>query len=104
MCVFVAGDDGDSVAGLKTVVPRKGNAEARTVQEMWPEVKECVEQEAKARRGRKRAATDGDGKEDVHDHVKEKRQPRKNSMPSCVGDSGPDCAGEISEESPPGSG
>ena len=96
MCVFVAGDDGDSVPGLKTVVRRKGKAELKVQEQSVPEVKETVEQGAKPRRGRKRAATDGHGKEEVQDHVKEKRQPRKNSMPSCVGDSGPDCAGEIS--------
>ena len=102
--MIVAGDDGDSLPGLKTVVRRKGKAELEKVQEQSvPEVKEVVERGATRIAGRKRAATGGLSKEEVPDPVIP-WQPGKIRKPCSVGDDGSEEGGDVSEDSPPGSG
>ena len=102
--MVVAGEDGESLPVLKTVVRRKGKAGVGKVQvQSVPEVKEEIEGGATATGGRKRAATDDLSKEEVPDPVRP-WQSGKIRKPCSLGDDGPEEGGDVSEDSPPGSG
>ena len=104
MCVVVAGENRAPLTGLKTVVRRKGKAEAGKVKvQSVPEVKEEIEGGATETGGRKRPATDGRSKEDITDQFMpwEARKIRKCTVvKATTTDEGDD----VSEDSPPGSG
>ena len=104
MCVVVAGEDGESLPVLKTVVGRKGKAEARKVKvQSVPEVKEEIEGGATATGGRKRPATDGRSKEDITDQFMpwEAKKIRKCTVVTTTTSEEGD---DVPEDSPPGSG
>ena len=104
MCVVVAGENRAPLTGLKTVVRRKGKAEAGKVKvQSVPEVKEEIEGGATATGGRKRPATDGLSKEEITDPVMpwDSGKIRKRCS---VGDDGSEEGGDVPEDSPPGSG